>query len=153
MERRPVRQEERFTRRLQDFTNPVINRSDSQDLSRRFPEALVREKISKLESRVLAQQAPLFLLHLRYRSDRLNEAYQVGLKELAAATAGASFFCRSTAEVAAGVGQMLKTISGHYSVTVAVPERSPKTVEVEITASGREPGELTHRARLALREK
>ena len=34
----------------EDFTNPVINSSDSHDMSRRFPEGLVREKVSKLES-------------------------------------------------------------------------------------------------------
>ena len=31
-----------------DYTNPVINSSDPHDLSRRFPETLIKEKISKL---------------------------------------------------------------------------------------------------------
>jgi len=139
----------------EDFTNPVINSSDSHDLSRRFPEALVQEKISKLKGSLAGQQAPLFVVHLRYRSDRLNEAYQIGLKQLAETTAGTSIFCRSTAEVPDAIRSILETISTHYSVTVALPERLPKTVQVQLTASGAE-GEnlaLSYRTRLAIREK
>ncbi len=70
----------------EDFTNPVINAGDPRDLSWRFPEDLVREKIRKLEVTLAPLQAPLFVVHLDYRSDRLNEAYQAGLKQLAATT-------------------------------------------------------------------
>ena len=79
----------------EDFTNPVINSSDSHDLSRRFPEVLVQEKISKLQAALAGRQAPLFIVHLRYFTDRLNEAYQNGLKQLAEVTGGTAAFCRS----------------------------------------------------------
>ena len=67
----------------EDYTNPVINGSDPHDLSRRFPEALIQEKISKLVEDVSPLEAPLFVVHLNYRRDRLNEAYQNGLGTLA----------------------------------------------------------------------
>ena len=35
----------------EDFTNPVINSSDFNDMSRRFPETLVQEKIARRVSR------------------------------------------------------------------------------------------------------
>jgi hypothetical protein len=78
----------------EDFTNPVINSSDSHDLSRKFPEALVQDKISKVAAVLAQRQAPLFVVHLRYRSDRLGEAYQSGLKQLAEVTGGSAVFCR-----------------------------------------------------------
>ncbi|MEO7142918.1 MAG: hypothetical protein ABI165_05380, partial [Bryobacteraceae bacterium] len=69
-----------------DYTNPVINQSDPHDLSRRFPEALVNEKISALLEPVGTLEPPLYIVHLNYRGDRLNLAYQNGLKTLAEAT-------------------------------------------------------------------
>jgi hypothetical protein len=48
----------------EDFTNPVINSSDSHDLSRRFPETLVQEKISQIAGALAGQQTPFFLVHL-----------------------------------------------------------------------------------------
>ncbi|MGH9692891.1 MAG: hypothetical protein ACRD5Z_02030, partial [Bryobacteraceae bacterium] len=49
----------------EDFTNPVINTSDPHDLSRRFPERLIFEKVSSLESQISSDQAPVFVVHLR----------------------------------------------------------------------------------------
>jgi hypothetical protein len=58
----------------EDFTNPVINSSDSHDLSRRFPETLVQEKIAKLD--VLAAERARSSSSTSARTDRLNEAYR-----------------------------------------------------------------------------
>ena len=79
----------------EDFTNPVINSSDSRDLSRRFPDQLIREKIQKLSDSLAASETPLFFVHLNYFSDRINEAYQRGLLQLAEETGGIGAFCRS----------------------------------------------------------
>lgn len=137
----------------EDFTNPVINSSDSHDLSRRFPEALVQEKISKLDSALSAQQTPLFVVHLRYRSDRLNEAYQNGLKQLAETTSGASVFCRSTAEVEEAIRKTLASIASHYSLRIGLPAgHRARTVQIEV-ASGNGAAVLGYRTRMALREK
>jgi len=42
----------------EDFTNPVINRSDSGDMSRRFRDGLVRDRISKLETALAGVRRP-----------------------------------------------------------------------------------------------
>ncbi|MEX2264272.1 MAG: hypothetical protein WD696_20125 [Bryobacteraceae bacterium] len=134
----------------EDFTNPVINSSDSHDLSRRFPEGLVQEKFSKLEVQMAARQAPLFLVHLNYRSDRLNEAYQNGLKQLASNAAGAAIFCRTPADIPQAVAQIVDQIAAHYSVTLELPGSAGKSVEVALESSGLS---LSHRTRFVLKER
>lgn len=121
----------------EDYTNPVINYSDPHDMSRRFPGELIREKISKLDASLARLEAPLFILHLDYRSDTLNEAYQVGLKQLASATGGTSTFCRSNAEIPGAVAEMFRTILSHYRVDLQIPERTPKIAKVELVSEGR----------------
>ena len=136
----------------EDFTNPVINSSDSHDLSRKFPEALVQEKISKLAAALAGRQAPLFIVHLRYRTDRLNEAYQNGLKRLAEVTGGAASFCRSEGEIPGAIGRALETITSYYSVTLALPERPARNVQVQLEHGGGR--SLSYRTRFVLlREK
>ncbi len=105
---------------LEDFTNPVINSSDSHDLSRRFPETLVQEKISQIESALAGQQTPIFLVHLSDRTDRINDAYQNGLKQLAETTGGTATLCRSSGEVPAAIEKLFSLIGAHYSVTLAL---------------------------------
>ena len=119
----------------QDFTNPVINSSDSRDLSRRFPEGLVREEISKIKNAMLRSQTPLFVVHLRYSSERLNEAYQSGLLEIANATGGSAVFCRSNAEIPQSIANTLAAIAGQYQLTVQLPPNVHKTVSVSLTSS------------------
>ena len=72
----------------EDFTNPVINSSDSRDLSRRFPEGLIRERISRVTTSLSRFQTPISIVHLRYSRDRLDEAYQNGLLQMAQLTGG-----------------------------------------------------------------
>ncbi len=133
----------------EDFANPVINSSDGRDLSRRFPEGLVRERISKLAAVLSTRQAPLFIVHLDYRSDRLNEAYQAGLLELAAATGGSAVFCRSTAEIAEAVGTLFQRIASHWGLDLELPAGRQRQVTIEIDCGGRE---LNHRNRFLARE-
>ena len=134
-----------------DYTNPVINSSDSHDLSRRFPEALVQEKITRLAAKLAAHQTPLFVFHLKYRDDRLNEAYQIGLKELAVTTAGTSAFCRSNAEIGPALHSLFETIGAHYSLSLEVPVRCRRNVEVQLSLPGGERA-LSYRTRLSLKE-
>jgi hypothetical protein len=132
-----------------DYTNPVINSSDSRDLSRRFPEGLVREKISKIESRISALDATLFIAHLAYAPDRLNEAYQTGLLQLAQVTGGSAVFCRSPADVSDAITQMFTRIANHWAVDVKLPERPLKSVQVQLEgATG-----LSYRSRFVLKER
>jgi hypothetical protein len=135
----------------EDFTNPVINSSDTHDLSRKFPEALVQEKISKVAAVLAGRQAPLFIVHLRYRSDRLGEAYQSGLKQLAEVTGGSAIFCRSSEEIADAIQRALGLITSSYSVTVALPELRSKSFELKLDAGGKY--NLTYRTRFVLKER
>jgi hypothetical protein len=135
----------------EDFTNPVINSSDTHDLSRRFPEALIQDKISKLMTVLDTRQAPVFVVHLRFRGDRLGEAYQNGLKQLAEVTGGSAIFCRSSEEIADAIHRAVATITASYSVTLALPERPLKNVQVQLDAGGN--WTLGYRARFVLKER
>ena len=107
----------------EDFTNPVINQSDPHDLSRKFPEALIAEKISKLTDAAGSLQAPLFIVHLHNRSDRLNRAYENGLETLAAATGGRTELCRSVAEIPEAISSAFDRISSSWRLNVTVPPK------------------------------
>jgi hypothetical protein len=132
----------------EDFTNPVINSSDSRDMSRYFPEGLVKDKISKLDTGLVASQAPLFIVHLDYRSDRLNEAYQSGLMRLADTTGGLASFCRSTTEIAPAVAKVLDSVNSLHFVTVELPRSAGRNIQVQVEAAERQ---LSYRSRFTLK--
>lgn len=136
----------------EDFTNPVINSSDSHDLSRRFPETLVQEKIAKLDGTLAAQQTPVFIVDLNQHTDRLNEAYHNGLKELAETTGGAAFFSRSTTEIPDAIRRSFETIASHYSLTLSLPEHTSLRPQIRLTTPESDRS-LTYRTRVVLRQR
>ena len=113
----------------EDFTNPVINSSDTRDLSRKFPEGLIREKMSRTDESLAVFQTPVFLVHIAYAADRLNEAYQTGLLQLAASTGGAAVFCRSISEIPGAISGTVSQIVAQYRVHLQLPPKAPKSVE------------------------
>lgn len=121
----------------EDLTNPTINYSDERDISRRFQDSLIRERISKLEAALAARETPLFIVHLERRSDALNQAYQTGLITLAAATGGAAYFCHSRTEIPEIIARAFLAIATHHSITVPVPAGAPRVIEVVIECPGR----------------
>jgi hypothetical protein len=131
----------------QDFTNPVINSSDSRDLSRRFPEGLVRERVARLADSLVAHQTPVFIVHLSYAGDRLNQAYQTGLMQLASATGGSAAFCRSQADIAETVAATVRDVQNLYQVYVQAPPNSPRDITLTLDAAGRQ---VTHRSRFLI---
>ncbi|HYI92084.1 MAG TPA: hypothetical protein VEX68_00940 [Bryobacteraceae bacterium] len=132
----------------EDFTNPVINSSDSRDLSRKFPEGLIRERISRLDKALAAYQTPMFIIHIARSSDRLNEAYQSGLLQIATTTGGMAIFCRSSAEVPQAISDTLKAIGGQYRVHVQLPAKAPKSLLLGLAVEG---SALRYRDRYELR--
>lgn len=132
-----------------DYTNPVINSSDSRDMSRVFPEGLVKDKISKLAASLSVYSTPLFFVHLSYQSDRLNEAYQSGLMSLAAESGGASAFCRSMAEIPASIDKIMRIIAGSYAAEIELPGKSLKSVQLVLEGEAR----LNYRTRFTFKEK
>jgi hypothetical protein len=120
----------------EDYINPVINSSDQHDMSRRFPDALIREKISKLQNKLALIEAPLFIVHTAYRADGLNDAYQTGLLQLIPSWGGSAALCRSRAEVSESIASAFQAAVSHYSVVLRLPERKTKSLQVQFEAPG-----------------
>jgi len=133
----------------EDYTNPVINYSDSRDLSRRFPEALIREKTAKLCERLAAWPAPLFIVHLAFLRDRLNEAYQTGLQQIAETTGGQAWFCRSVSDIPTEIEQAFARIRRMWYVDVQASSNGHQTFTVALKNGA----ELQHRSKYALRKR
>ncbi len=123
----------------EDYSNPVVNSSDSGDMSRRFPEGLVNEKLRQIKARMRDGESPLYLVHVQYLSDRLNTAYQTGLLDLVRSTGGAAEFCRSLSDIPDAVSRAFDQITGaQYSAEVELPTARGGTFDVLVTSEGRE---------------
>jgi len=133
----------------EDYTNPVINASDSRDLSRRFPDQLIREKIQKLSDGLASSETPIYFVHLNYFSDPINEAYQRGLLQLAEETGGFGLFCRSRGEIPAAVERVVSAAGSHWSVAVELRSVKSRVANVDLSNGGRE---VPSRARFSLRK-
>lgn len=129
----------------EDFTNPVINYSDTRDLSRRFPDALVREKSARLAAALSPSDAPVFAVHLAFMRDRLNEAYQTGLQQIVEATGGQAWFCRNLTEIPDAVAAAFQRIRAMHSIDLRLPDGLPKNVTLQLSAPG---ADLQYRTRL-----
>lgn len=138
----------------EDFTNPVINQSDPHDLSRRFPEALVEEKISKLIDGAAPLEAPLFVIHIHDRTDRLNRAYENGLRTLAEASGGREDICRSLAEIPEAVEDVFGRITSGWQLTLTIPPKVHGLAQVRLTGkSGGEELRLSWRSHMEAQER
>jgi hypothetical protein len=131
----------------EDFTNPVINWSDERDLSRKFPEGLIREKMSKLQDTLGAVQAPVYFVHLHGRTDRLNDAYQNGLMNLVTLSGGTGVFCRSITEIPDAIARVIDSALAHYLVWVQAPAKKTKSAALTIETSE---GSPFYRSRFAI---
>jgi len=116
----------------EDFSNPVINRSDRGDMSRQFQDGLVRERVSKLTSALASSQAPVFIVHLNYQTDTLNEAYQNGLMQIASTTGGRTVFCRTNSEILSAVETTFQTIARHYGLDLRVSGEPGSNVQIAL---------------------
>ncbi|MBS1874657.1 MAG: VWA domain-containing protein [Acidobacteria bacterium] len=134
----------------EDFSNPVINSSDPHDLSRQFPEALIQEKISKIQGTLATRQTPLHIVHIAYRGDRLNEAYQNGLEQITGRLSGTSALCRARAEIPEAIQRAVRAIVSEYAVIVAAPGGISPTPAVQVSIGD---APLGCRARINLQEK
>jgi hypothetical protein len=64
--------------------------------------------------------------------------------QLAATTGGTSVFCRSRAEVGQAITATLNRVASHYSVSLTMPDRPAKVMQVQIQNGGRA---LSYRSR------
>jgi len=137
----------------EDYTNPVINGSDPHDLSRVFPDALIQDKISKLLGEVSSLEAPLFVVHINYRTDTLNESYENGLLTLAEATGGRGLECRSLGEIPDAIASAIARISTAWRLTLEVPQKFHNTAQIHLAIPcGREEMRTSWRTRLRVKE-
>lgn len=132
----------------EDYTNPVINSSDSRDLSRRFPDQLVREKTQKLISSLLNRETPIWIVHIHYRVDAINEAYQRGLQQIAEATGGEAAICRGLAEIPGAIANAFLRIREHWSVFLEVPPGKSRNLVVGLSAPD---CDMTYRQRFSVK--
>jgi hypothetical protein len=131
----------------EDYTNPVINSSDSRDLSRKFPDELVKEKIQKISNQLAKFETPVYIVQLSFFGDAINQAYQRGLLQLAEESGGAGVFCRSQGDIAPAIEQVVSAASRHWSVAVELKNPKQRSVSVDLRNGERE---VPSRARFAL---
>lgn len=130
-----------------DYTNPVINSSDSRDLSRKFPDQLVKEKIQKISGQLARYEAPVFVAQLSYFGDPINEAYQRGLMQLAEESGGSGVFCRSRGDIPQAITTLIGRASRHWSVAVELKNPRQRAVSVDLFNGDRD---VPNRTRFAL---
>lgn len=123
-----------------DYTIPVVNPSDSRDLSRRFRGQLILERIRSIVDRLEGAQAPLFFLHLARQYDSLNEVYQNGISEFSQTTGGRAAFVRGVQEIPTVVEQLLDEIAAHSVVTIDATCEGIQKLEIQSSA-----GNVRHR--------
>ncbi|MGE0130596.1 MAG: hypothetical protein AB7U82_21160 [Blastocatellales bacterium] len=138
-----------------DYLNPVINSSDSGDLSRRFSDRAVQERLSRLAESLAEFTVPIFILHLEQRSDTLNLAYQSGLERIAAVSGGSAAFCRTADEIKPSLGKLLARIQSVYFLGVDAPEakRQPVKIRIEAQDAAKQIERVNHVSQINLRGK
>lgn len=139
-----------------DYLNPVVNSSDSGDLSRRFSDRAVQEQMTRQANALGAFTAPIFILHLSYRTDSMNLAYQSGLERIAAATGGLALFSRTSDDIPASLKTLLTRIQSSYFLGVEQPTVKGRAVKVRVeaqTAEGESPGKITYREQISVPKK
>jgi hypothetical protein len=119
-----------------DYTSPVINPSDSSDLSRRFRDRLIQEKISAILSSLNTSVTPLFFLHLESHTDPLNAVYENGLQQIAQATVGEAVFCRSMAEIPTQLAQLFDRMTNLYTMTVRATAPAGRRLRLQVEHPG-----------------
>jgi len=139
----------------EDLTNPVINSSDPHDLSRRFPDSLIRERAARLERQLAHAGAPVFIVHLQYRASGLNQSYQSALGSLAETTAGFASFCRSTAAIPQEIANMIAYIRSSHFLKLAMPPRPASVMQLRLEwkPEAKSQPHLAYRARLLVKQR
>ena len=134
-----------------DYSSPVVNPSDNRDLSRRFRDRIVQEKIASLSDDLAQYVAPLFFVHLEERSDSLNVTYQNGIRQFAQISGGGAYFARTPADVPLMINSALDRIRQHYALTLKLPENARGPLRLTVGAEGA--ARLEHRETLTIEVK
>ncbi len=139
-----------------DYLNPVVNSSDSGDLSRRFSDRAVQEQMSRQTDALSEFTVPIFVLHLSYRTDSLNLAYQSGLERIAAASGGLALFSRTVDDADSLLKTLLTRIQSSYFLGFDQPAAKRRTIKLRVEAKkadGQTPGKILYREQVSLPKK
>jgi hypothetical protein len=118
-----------------DYLNPVINASDAGDLSRRFSDRAVQEQMTRLTQSLARYTVPIFILHLNYRADSLNLAYQSGLERIATTSGGRAILCRTVDEIVPGLETLLARMKSTYFLGTDLMTKGKTTIRLRIEVS------------------
>ncbi len=133
-----------------DYSAAVVNPSDRGDLSRRFRDRVVQERVTSLIAALRTYSAPLFFVHLQERNGDLDIAYQNGIQRFAEETAGEAYFVRAISDVESAIDQAIERIGAHYSVRLNAPSSEGAPLDIRLDA-GKAP-QLKYRQTLELSE-
>lgn len=139
-----------------DLLNPVINSSDAGDLSRRFADRAVQERMSAQAQALSTYTIPFFILHLAYRGDTLNLAYQSGLEQIANNSGGLALFCRTNDEITTSLSSLLDRIRAEYVIGIEAPANKRPNAKLRIEAvdaNGQPFPHVQHPSQLTLRKR
>ena len=139
-----------------DLLNPVINSSDTGDLSRRFADRAVQERMSRLAQDMAEFTIPFYILHLAYRADTLNLAYQSGLERVAADAGGLAFFCRTNDEIASSLDLLWQRLRGGYVLSFEAAKLKHRTAKLRVEAfapDGKPFERVQHASQLTVQKK
>jgi hypothetical protein len=130
-----------------DYLNPVINSSDAGDLSRRFSDRAVQERMSRTVESLARFTAPIYVLHLAHRGDTLNLTYQSGLERIATESGGIAAFCRTSDEIRPALRGIISRIRSGYVLAIDPPNTKRQSVRIRVEAQsdeGKLRGRTTH---------
>jgi hypothetical protein len=93
----------------------------------------------------------VFVVDLRRRTDRMNQAYQNGLKILSEFTAGYSLFCQSDAEIPDAIQKVFGYIRSSWFLSLRLPKQVPAAVQVRLKLPQQNEAHVAYRAHLRLK--
>lgn len=119
-----------------NYLNPVVNYSDTRDLSLRFPGRALQEKIARMTSSLSAFPVPCLIVHIDPGPDPLNKIYQDGLRQLAEALGGQLFLSKTASDIPVMLREALDWIKGFYILSFDGSEEKRGLVKIRIGAPG-----------------
>jgi hypothetical protein len=118
-----------------NYLNPVVNYSDTRDLSRRFPGRALQEKIARMTSSLSAIPIPCLIVHIDPGSDPLNKIYHDGLRQLAETLGGQFLISKTTTDIPVMLREALEWIKGFYVLSFDGSREKKGLVKIRISAS------------------
>jgi hypothetical protein len=115
-----------------NYLNPVVNYSDTRDLSRRFPGRALQEKIARITSSLSAYPVPCLIVHIDPGADPMNKIYQDGLRQLSETLGGQLFLSKTASDIPIMLRESLEWIKGFYILSFDGAGEKKGVVKIQI---------------------